>query len=52
MKVSRITVSIRLAWWLRAYLHGVRLISELTGLEPDYDKVSYWVSRGTKLKVT
>jgi hypothetical protein len=51
MKVSELKVSIKLAWWLRAYLHGVQLVSHLTGLNPDPDKVAYWVERGTKIKV-
>ena len=51
MKVCELKVSIKLAWWLRAYLHGVQLISSLTGLNPDPDKIAYWVECGVKLKV-
>jgi hypothetical protein len=51
MKVAEIRVTIRLAWWLHVYLHGVQLVSNLTGLSPDPDKVAYWVGRGTKIKV-
>lgn len=51
MKVGELMVSVKLAWWLRAYLYGVQLTSNLTGLEPDPDKVVGWVGRGVKLKV-
>jgi len=51
MKTCSITVSIKLAWWLRAYLRGVGFISELTGLEPDPEKVSWWVERGVTIKL-
>lgn len=37
------------AWWLRWYLLGVILMSKLTGLEPDWDKVEVWMDRAIKI---
>jgi hypothetical protein len=44
-----VTVSIKLAWWVPAYIAGVRFMAELTGLEPDMDRVEKWIRRGIKL---
>jgi hypothetical protein len=49
MSTTSITVSIKLAWWVNPYLTGVRIMSELTGLEPDYDRVVATVLRGIKI---
>lgn len=42
------TYKLSMRWWLRAYLDCVALISNLTGLEPDWDRVGYWIGRGMK----
>lgn len=44
---SKITLRIRVRWWVRPYLAGVALTSCLTGLEPDWKKVAARVRRGT-----
>tara|TARA_A100000171_G_scaffold51185_1_gene64730 strand:- start:441 stop:605 length:165 start_codon:yes stop_codon:yes gene_type:complete len=48
---SRLTVRLSLRWWLPFYIEGVRLMSEITGLEPDPAKVAYWVRKGVKTTV-
>lgn len=50
MSSARIRISI--AWWARLYLHSVAVFSVLTGMEPDYAKVSAVAKRGIKFKVT
>ena len=42
---------VSLRWWLPLYILGVRLMSEMTGLEPDPAKVAHWVGKGIKTKV-
>ncbi len=49
---SRLIVTIRLAWWVKPYLCGVLLMSRLTGLQPDPDRVGAWVRRGTMMKLS
>jgi len=51
MKTISITVSIKLAWWLPAYIACVRFMSDTTGLDPDMDRVESWIRRGVKLQV-
>lgn len=46
-----ITVSIKLAWWLRLYLRAVGFACDLTGLEPNMDRVGWWVARGITVKL-
>jgi hypothetical protein len=47
MARSKITLRVRVRWWVRPYLAGVALTSRLTGLEPDWKKVAAHVRRGT-----
>ncbi|RVD77017.1 hypothetical protein [Pseudomonas koreensis] len=51
MSAITVTVSIKLAWWVPAYIAGVRFMSELTGLEPDIDRVQAWIMRGINFQV-
>lgn len=44
-----LVVSVKICWWLRAYLCGVALISDITGLDPDPEKVSFWLRRGVRV---
>lgn len=46
-----VRVSVRLRWWLKAYLYAVGGWSLLTGLEPDMAKVARMVKRGTVARV-
>ena len=50
MAIKAMTVRVQVAWWLRWYLGSVVLMSALTGLPPDMDKVGYWARRGVRLK--
>ena len=44
------TVRIKVAWWLRWHLAGVALAAQMTGANPDYDKVRAAVMRGVRVK--
>lgn len=46
MAATNITLSIKRAWWVMPYIYGVQLFSELTCMEPDYDKVAATIARG------
>ena len=46
MAATNITLSIKRAWWVMPYIYGVQLFSELTCLNPDYDKVATTIARG------
>lgn len=39
-------ITIRRAWWVMPYLQVVSWFSDLTGFEPDIDKVAGTVLRG------
>lgn len=49
MATNSITVTIRMAWWLRWYLADVIVTSTITGLQPDPDRVGAWVVRAIRL---
>lgn len=40
------TIIVRRRWWLTPYLAGVKAMVLLTGLEPDWDNLRYWIRRG------
>lgn len=44
-----ITLKVRVSWWLRVYLAGVRFVSVLTGQRPNLRKVAYWTWRAVRL---
>lgn len=43
---ATVTASIRLRWWLRWYLAVVVWTARVTGLEPNWDRVEWWIHRG------
>lgn len=45
MAGNEIIVYIRVRWWLTWYLHGVSLMSRLTGLPPNWGRVDKWIDR-------
>lgn len=38
-------------WWVPLYIQGVQLMSMVTGRDPDYRKVDYWLKKGFKAEV-
>jgi hypothetical protein len=48
---ASITLHVSIAWWLRFYLSGVAIVAQLTGLEPDWQRVEAAVLRGCRLRV-
>lgn len=46
-----IEVDISVAWWLRWYLSGVLIMSQLTGLQPDPMRVGWWLAKAVSVRV-
>lgn len=44
-------IVVRQRWWLKWYLVGISAALTITGLEPDPERITYWVGRGTKIEV-
>lgn len=51
MAESKIVCVVRWAWWWRVYVQGVLIMVQLTGRQPDYEKISYWCKRAVRVKV-
>lgn len=49
---STVTASVRLRWWLRWYLAAVVWFARATGMEPDWERVEWWIRRGLVLRTT
>lgn len=50
MSASVMCIEIRVAWWLFPYLNTVRVLCYLLGVEPNMDRVDYWVRKGLTFK--
>jgi len=48
--VGYISFRVSVAWWLPLYVDGVRLMSWLTGLEPDMEKVERVVHHAISIR--
>lgn len=50
--MAKITIraTLHVAWWWKWYAFGVLLLSDVTGLEPDPDKVNYWAKRAVTIR--
>jgi hypothetical protein len=46
-----LTITIKCAWWVTPYIYGVQMFSDLTGMEPNYDKVAATAMRGLRLVI-
>jgi hypothetical protein len=45
-----ITLTVRVAWWVRPYICSVALFAWLTGMNPDMDKVTRTAMRGIEAR--
>jgi hypothetical protein len=52
MTIISMTVSIRVAWWLKWYLRGVIAMSHLTGLPPNEKRVLHWSMKAVSIHAT
>lgn len=46
-----VTVSLRIAWWLRWYVLGVALMCRMTGCAPNVERVAHWVRRSIRMRI-
>lgn len=49
---ATVRASIRMRWWLRCYLAAVMWFARATGMEPDWERVEWWIRRGLLLRTT
>lgn len=49
--MSTITLKVRVSWWVRPYLSCVHMFAVLTGMTPDFKKVTCTVLRGVRVVV-
>lgn len=42
---------VKFAWWWKFYVAGVVAMARLTGLEPDYEKVTAWAKRAVSIEI-
>lgn len=47
----KLVLEVRVAWWLKAYLAGLQMMSFLMDAEPDWDKVQAMIGRGIRVSI-
>lgn len=50
--MAMLTFKVRIAWWLKPYFYVLATISAITGMEPNYERVNYWIKRAVTVKAT
>ena len=50
MSAVVVHLEIRVAWWVFPYLNTVRWMSYLIDVEPNMDRVDYWLRKGLTIK--
>ncbi len=45
MSAGRVVAQLRVRWWLKWYIRSVVLFASMTGLEPSWDRVEFWLRR-------
>jgi hypothetical protein len=48
---TTLTLKVSIAWWLPVYLQTLKTLCQITGMEPNMERVGYWVSRALKTEV-
>lgn len=48
---SKITITVRVSWWVPHYINGVALCAWLMGSQPDMDRVAAKVLKGIRLQM-
>lgn len=46
MPMISVRARVRVAWWLKLHFYGLATCCALTGREPDWGRVSYWINKG------
>ncbi len=44
-------ISVKVSWWLRCYVYGLRIFSLVTGIHLGPEKIKYWIDRGVSVKI-
>lgn len=50
MSKHSVHATLCVAWWFRWYLSGVLLVARLTGLQPDPQRVGWWLTRAVSIR--
>ncbi len=50
MATVGLALKVSLAWWIKPYFYCLATMSALTGMEPSYERVSYWIGKAIKIK--
>ncbi|MDN4061473.1 hypothetical protein QPK31_24940 [Massilia sp. YIM B02769] len=51
MATTTLMFKLKVRWWLKLYLAGVMITARLTRAEPNWERVRYWIGKGTKIEV-
>ena len=46
-----LTARVTFAWWWRPYVYGVAFTCWLTGMQPDPERIGYWMKRAARIHI-
>ncbi|MES2787637.1 MAG: hypothetical protein V4684_19380 [Pseudomonadota bacterium] len=49
--VHALKIRVKVAWWLKLYFYALATTSAISGREPDWNRVKYWINKGVSAKV-
>lgn len=51
--MAKVTIraTIKVAWWWAYYSACVRFMADVTGMQPNPERVHYWASKATTIKM-
>jgi hypothetical protein len=51
--MAKVTLTARItyAWWWKPYCYGLMATAWLTGLDPDPEKVGYWLKKAATIHI-
>lgn len=48
--MASIALKVSIAWWIKPYFYILATMCAITGCEPNYERVKYWINRAIKVK--
>lgn len=46
------SLTVKVVWWLKLYFLCLAVTAAITGREPNWIRVNYWIRRGVKARPT
>lgn len=52
MAMMEFRIETSVAWWVGPYIYVIAALCSATGMEPNLDRMHYWIMKGITVRVT